>query len=492
MIKLRLDVDYAYPSRIKSFLYTAFNIKRKSNDYLKNAKIIANMINETQREIKAYWFFTPYTIPDKELLDKLDPVRHEVALHVANNPYEELEALQKATNRKVKYYTVHGTERLLGKVIWRRKLNQARVDIPDGFPLQSFYVFPFLGLDFIAHTCSVEEAVKQSEETLAKGNVLFIHPEWLFQKGKINHRGPYYEPLRRILDVDRELDCLSIHKIRFFKIAQKGDVLEYIKESNFSEQFIHKLKDRNVDVYSFIERSWLGENIRPLSSWVKDKDNIALLSLASYDEWLAKVGKKTRNMIRKAEKSGVQTCIVEPNEKLAKGIWQIYNETPIRQGRAFPHYGASLESVTDGVLAAKECIFIGAYFEGALVGFIQLMLATNFAVISQILSLQKHWDKAVNNALIAKMVEVCSDRGIKYVMYGRMGNHPSLDSFKQSNNFEECVFSRYFIPLSKKGWLAIKLHLHKPLKDTLPMWLKKPLFPLFNFISRYKTSIKNK
>jgi len=55
MIKLRLDVDYAYPSRTKSFLYTALNLK-KSKDYLKNSEIIAKMINESPKEVKAYWF----------------------------------------------------------------------------------------------------------------------------------------------------------------------------------------------------------------------------------------------------------------------------------------------------------------------------------------------------------------------------------------------------------------------------------------------------
>ena len=71
MIKLRIDVDYPYPSRLKSFLYTALNI-RTSKDYLKNAKIIARMINESPKEVKAYWFFTPKTVPDRELLDMLD------------------------------------------------------------------------------------------------------------------------------------------------------------------------------------------------------------------------------------------------------------------------------------------------------------------------------------------------------------------------------------------------------------------------------------
>ena len=85
-----MDVDYPYPSRAKSFLYLAFGIKnRKGKDYLKNARVIAKMVNESPKQVKAYWFFTPYTIPDKRLLDLLNTDKHEVALHVANKPFEE-------------------------------------------------------------------------------------------------------------------------------------------------------------------------------------------------------------------------------------------------------------------------------------------------------------------------------------------------------------------------------------------------------------------
>jgi len=142
MIKLRLDVDYPYPSRRKSFLYVALRIKRKkNNDYLQNARIIARMVNESQQQIRAYWFFTPYTIPDKRLLDLLDPEKHEVALHVANTPIEEWKTLEKETDRKVQYYTIHGTERLFAKLIWGRKLSQSQVVISVDFPLKSFHEF---------------------------------------------------------------------------------------------------------------------------------------------------------------------------------------------------------------------------------------------------------------------------------------------------------------------------------------------------------------
>ncbi len=49
-IKLRMDVDYPYPSRSKSFLYVTLGIKnRKGKGYLKNARIIAKMINESPK-----------------------------------------------------------------------------------------------------------------------------------------------------------------------------------------------------------------------------------------------------------------------------------------------------------------------------------------------------------------------------------------------------------------------------------------------------------
>ena len=202
MIKLRIDVDYPYPSRLKSFIYTALNSKKQRKGYLKNSKIIAKMINESPVEIRAYWFFSPFTVPDQELLEMLNPDRHEVALHVATKPYQELERLEKVTNHKVKYYTVHGTARLLARIIWHRKLLQAVVPIPADFPLQSFYVYPTLGLDVFAYAHSVEDTFKKAEESIVKGEVLHIHPEWLLQRGKFNHRGPYCEVLKRILQVE--------------------------------------------------------------------------------------------------------------------------------------------------------------------------------------------------------------------------------------------------------------------------------------------------
>jgi hypothetical protein len=228
----------------------------------------------------------------------------------------------------------------------------------------------------------------------------------------------------------------------------------------------------------------------PQKSWLKANDNIALLEVTSFDDWWKNIGKKTRNMIRKAEKSGIKTETVEPNQKLADGIWKIYNETPIRQERAFPHYGASLQAITESVFSAQNCTFIGAFFQDEIAGFIQLVHGDNITVISQILSLQKFWDKAVNNALVAKTIEVCANKGIRWIMYGRMGNHPSLDKFKQSNGFASFPLTRYYVPITKKGRIAAKMGLHREIKDALPQAIKYPLIPVYNWVSRNKMRIK--
>ena len=342
MIKLRLDVDYAYPSRNKSLICTALKIRPKK-DYLKNSKVIAKMVNETQQEIKAYWFFTPLTLPDQKMMDLMDSKRHEVALHVAVNPCKELEILEKLTSQKIRYYTIHGTERLLGRIIWGRKLGQTRVPIPEGFPLQNFWDFPTLSLDRVCYDKSTEEVHKIAQESVVEDKVLHIHPDWLFKKGKFNHRGPYYEVLREILDVDCELEDLSVWKKGFVKIGKYTEYFEYTKDVNPSEEFFGKLKDRDVDIFTFVERSWCRSRVFKVpNNWLKIEDNIALLQISSFDDWWERIGKKTRNMVRKAEKSGVRVEIVEPSDELVEGIWRIYNETPIRQGRAFLHYGQSL------------------------------------------------------------------------------------------------------------------------------------------------------
>lgn len=287
-------------------------------------------------------------------------------------------------------------------------------------------------------------------------------------------------------DVDKGLKKIGLQRRFFFTIAR--DSKEYLHNIVPSPKFLTKLRGRGADIFTFLERGWCFTYPNPPSAWKREKDNIALIRVTSYEDWWNEAGKKTkRRMVRRAEKSGISTRIVEPSEDLAKGLWKIFNETPIRQGRGFPKYGVSLETVRRYVFGSKNSNYIGAYYEGDLIGFVHLVYGDNIANMAHFLSLMQHWSKAPNNALVAKAVEVCADKGIPYLMYGRMGNHPSLDMFKQSNGFSKFTLTRYYIPLTRKGRLAIKLRVHQEMKDALPPSMKYPLIPLANWVDRTKT-----
>ena len=203
MIKLRLDVDYPYPSRAKSFVYIALGIKKKtSKDYLKNSRIIAKMVNESPKEVKAYWFFTPYTIPDKKFLDLLYPERHEIGLHIATNPEKEWKTLEKETGRIIQYYTFHGTQSPFAQLLWKRKLGQKQASVPNDFPLKSFHEFQTVSLDTrVTQTWLPYSITDEAQKWIREGTVISIHPEWLFVENKKGSRGRYYEMLKTILEV---------------------------------------------------------------------------------------------------------------------------------------------------------------------------------------------------------------------------------------------------------------------------------------------------
>ena len=460
---------------------------RISKDYLKNSKIIARMLNDSPMDVKAYWFFTTKTIPDATLLTMLNTSKHEVALHITNYPFKEKKNLETKTGRTIKYFTIHGTARLIMRILWRRWKTKTPI-VPKNFPLKSFHQFPTLSLDVLSYNNTLCKTIENTRKSISEKKILEIHPDWLFQKGTFNHRGPFYSVLRKILKVDQELENLVQQRRFFAKIGHLSK--EYEQNVVPTDLLINKLNERNLDIFTFIERSWCHKFLKIPKNWIQTKDNIAMLHLENYEDWWKKIGKKTRNMIRKAKKSGLVTNISQPNEKLAEGIRKIYNETPIRQGRHFLHYGLTLKTVTRRISSSKNSIFVGSYFEDELVGFIQLIIGDKIVIISQILSKVAHWDKAVNNSLIATTIKICSNKNVKWIMYGRMGNHPSLDNFKNNNGFMKYTIPRYYIILTKKGKIISKFKLQKNIKDLLPYQIKNFFIPVYNWVNRTRTNIQ--
>ena len=117
---------------------------------------------------------------------------------------------------------------------------------------------------------------------------------------------------------------------------------------------------------------------------------------------------------------------------------------------------------------------IGAYFEGEMVGFMMLGHAGRFALTGQIISSLKHRDKSPNNTLIAKAVEVCAANGLRYLIYLFWGDD-SLAEFKRRCGFERVRVPRYYIPLTWKGALALKLGAQRGWKALIPVRAKTRL-----------------
>ena len=58
--------------------------------------------------------------------------------------------------------------------------------------------------------------------------------------------------------------------------------------------------------------------------------DVAVITLTSYEDWYKRsIGKKTRYMIKKAEKNGVEVRIVNFDDDFVRGISEIYNELVI-------------------------------------------------------------------------------------------------------------------------------------------------------------------
>ena len=95
----------------------------------------------------------------------------------------------------------------------------------------------------------------------------------------------------------------------------------------------------------------------------------------------------------------------------------IFNETPIRQERRFLHYGKSFETVKRDFarfLFREE--LVGAYAGDELIGFVFMGDAGRYASLGQIISAVRHRDKSPTNALVAKAIEICAERGIPHLV----------------------------------------------------------------------------
>jgi hypothetical protein len=251
-----------------------------------------------------------------------------------------------------------------------------------------------------------------------------------------------------------------------------GDGYKFLADPESAIAALHASNTR-ADLFTFLQR--LPET-SPQYPYPLEWDNLAVLPISTFDHWWTRqVDAKTRNMVRRAEKKGAVVREVPFDDDLIRGIWEIYNESPVRQGRPFPHYGKDFESLRKMKATFLESsIFIGAFVENQLIGFIKLTVdeTRSQAGVMHILGMIQHRDKAPTNGLIAQAVRSCADRGISRLAYANFayGNkvRSSLSDFKKNNGFQRIDLPRYYVPLTRWGALAFRLGLHRRLAERVP------------------------
>ena len=237
---------------------------------------------------------------------------------------------------------------------------------------------------------------------------------------------------------------------------------------------------RRVDLFTFVQRV---DQPTPKFNYPAEWDNFAALPVTTFDHWWTRqVNNKTRNMVRQAERKGVRVAEVPFDRALVRGIWEVYNESAMRQGRRFAHYGKGIDAVhEEEATFLDHSVFLGAFLEDALIGFIKLVVdhTGTQAGMMNIVSMIGHRDKAPNNALVAQAVRSCANRGIRYLVYSRYvyanQTRDGISNFKEHNGFKRVDVPRYYVPLSPIGRLALSLGLHKSLISRVPAIVLAPL-----------------
>jgi hypothetical protein len=229
--------------------------------------------------------------------------------------------------------------------------------------------------------------------------------------------------------------------------------------------------DMKPDIFTFCQKI---TDPTPRYTCHTEWDDFAVVPITTYDDWFRnRIKKDVKENLRRAKRAGVEVRTSVYDDAFVEGIKKLYDETPIRQGKRFWHYGKSFEALKE--LHGTYCEraeYLGAYLGEELIGFVKMVYVDNYAKTMHVFGSNKHRHNRPTNALIAKAIEVCAEKRLSFFIYGEY-NFPgkkanSLTEFKSRNGFEEMKYPRYFIPLTAKGTLALQLKLHRGLRPHLP------------------------
>jgi hypothetical protein len=261
---------------------------------------------------------------------------------------------------------------------------------------------------------------------------------------------------------------------------------EYLEtEVEDPELCVKKLKEQRADglradIFTFAQKL---PSTEPRYNYLRGWDSVAAVRTSSFKDWWERLPQSTRKNVRRSQKRDVVITVKELDDELIKSLEELNNECPVRSGRPYPHYGKNSEEVRkDQESFAGRRDLVWAHVGNQLVGFLKIIYRGDIASLLHLVPRISEYDRRPANAMLAKVVEICEAKGISYLTYGMFNYGNKRDSplreFKMRNGFEEILVPRYYIPLTMKGAVCIKLRLHRGLHGTLPPFVIRSIASL--------------
>jgi hypothetical protein len=215
-----------------------------------------------------------------------------------------------------------------------------------------------------------------------------------------------------------------------------------VHRSNIEQKRIVRVVCRNEEKYAYLKellRSVFGGYVR-IDGERFHFHPVAIIEnpgdTASYRKM---IGPKSRNMLKKAHKSGVVCRPFEWNERLDE-IFDIHRSATIRQGKRMSDaYLRYPQKVCTRPQEDFRIVHLGAFAEDRLVGYVELYIYGNFAMVNRILGHKAYLKYAIMNALIEQCVSFMIETDIAYLNYLTMQNRQNntLSAFKYRVGFRE-------------------------------------------------------
>lgn len=168
---------------------------------------------------------------------------------------------------------------------------------------------------------------------------------------------------------------------------------------------------------------------------------------------------KTRNMVRKAEKGGVECRQADIAEHLEDVVACTLSQ-PVRHGSRLPEYYYEAEAYGEMMATQREFFgdafrSFGAFLDGRLVGYLNTFDAGREVICNNMLAHTDGMKVGANNALFAHATEFCCGQPeaerMTYSFFGTEG----VDKFKKSMGFEPWEVKRFWLPFRHYNYARI-------------------------------------